>query len=756
VSSQLTTFVGRDAELAAARGLLETVRLLTLVGPAGVGKTRIAQRLADEADFADGVVVIELDALTDPELLPQVAAVDLGLRDVPLEPTAQLLSFLRTKTMLIVLDNCEHLAQACREFVTAVLATAPQVRFLATSRHVLGIGGEQLLPIRPLSVPDRYAAARPDDAVALFAARAAFALPHFTVNDDNCETVLGICSRLDGIPLAIELVVPWLRVMSAHDVLTRLDDTFALLTAEAEARPSRQQTLIAAMDWSFALCAPDEQTLWARASVFTGGFTVEAAAAVCTDDRIPPTALLRLLGGLVDKSVLIRDEVDGVTRLRMLYTIRHYGRRLLAQSGDERQFRCRHLDHFRTVVDRIGQQWCGPDQVELLAQMRLEHNNLRAALDFGLGDPEQQFVGARLATAMYFYWLCGFLGESRRWLDRVLGLDSLPDEIRQDALWINSYAATALGELPAGKRFAEQAAVIAGRTGDPLQKANAMLITGGSAFLHGELVAGEQYYRRSAECYLVANVIDCRIVLAYASMAMVAATDGDLALAEARAADAIEIAEKRGERWANSYAHYAVALANWRVGRHAEAARHAMESLRLKADFNDLLGLAVLCETVAWIVTSACSAQQAAEALGVASMVWRHMGSELVVTSDNWRLPRSRCEEVTRGALGEERYRTAYARGTAIGANLDDAVDHLLKLSTAVATAACGNGPTVLTGRELEVAELVAAGAANKEIAARLVISTRTAEKHLANITKKLGFTSRSQLAAWVVDRRPS
>jgi predicted ATPase/DNA-binding CsgD family transcriptional regulator len=750
VSSQLTTFVGRDTELAQGRRLLAEVRLLTLVGPAGVGKTRIAQRLAQE--HADGVLVIELDALADPELLPRVVAVGLGLRDVAREP---LLSFLRNKTMLIVLDNCEHMVAACREFVTAVLDTAPQVRFLATSRHVLGIAGEQLLPIRPLSVPDRYTGIRADDAVALFADRAACASPHFTVNEDNCETVLGICAKLDGIPLAIELVVPWLRVMSAHDVLTRLDDTFALLTAEAAARPARQQTLMAAVDWSFALCAPDEQTLWARASVFTGGFTVEAAAAVCTDDSIPPSALLRLLGALVDKSVLIRDEVDGVTRLRMLHTIRHYGLRLLAQSGDERHFRRRHLEHFHHVVDCIGRRWCGPEQVELLAQLRLEHNNLRAALDFGLGEPEHQLVGARLATALHFYWLCGFLGESRRWLDRVLALDSLPDEIRQDALWINSYAATALGELPAGRRFAEQATEIADRTGDCLQQANAMLVTGDSAFIRGEPGVGDQHYQRSAERYLAANVIDCRIVLAYASMAMVAATEGKLALAEARAADAIEIAERRGERWANSYAHHAVALANWRVGRHVEAARHAAESFQLKADLNDLLGLAVLGETVAWIVTSAGSIHQAAEALGVASMVWRHMGSELVATSDNWRVPRSWCEAVTRGALGEERDRTAYARGTAIGADLDDAVHHLLKLSTAVATA-CDSGPTVLTGREREVAQLVAAGAANKEIAARLVISTRTAEKHLANISKKLGFTSRSQLAAWVVDRRPT
>ncbi|EWM17813.1 transcriptional regulator, LuxR family, partial [Kutzneria sp. 744] len=575
VSCQLTTFVGRDAELATAGRLLGAVRLLTLFGPAGVGKTRIARRLAHEARFPDGVAVIELGAVTDPTLLPQVAATHLGLRQAE-----QLISWLSPRSMLIVLDNCEHLVGACREFVTAVLAAAPEVRFLTTSRHVLGIAGEQLLPIRPLPVPDRYQPDRhvADDAVALFADRATYALPNFTVNGDNGDTVLGICSRLDGIPLAIELVVPWLRVMSAHDVLARLDDTFTLFTPEAAARPTRQRTLIAAVDWSFALCTPDEQSLWARASVFTGGFTVEAAAAVCTDERITATALLRLLGALVDKSVLVRDEVGGVTRLRMLNTIRHYGLRRLAESGDERQFRRRHLDHFRRLIEGIARQWCGPDQIELLTQIRREHGNLRAALEFGLG--EQTFAGARLATALSFYWLCGWIGESRRWLDRVLSIDALPAAIRQDALCLNSYAATALGELAEGRRFAEEATAIADETGDPLMMANALLVTGGSAFANGELALAERHHARAAEFYLRANVIDCRIVLAYASTAMAAAAQGDLARAEVLAAQAIAIAEARGERWAQSYAHHALALAHWRVGRHAEAARHAVTSLR--------------------------------------------------------------------------------------------------------------------------------------------------------------------------------
>ncbi|GAA3438227.1 hypothetical protein GCM10018954_078430 [Kutzneria kofuensis] len=263
--SEVTTFVGRGNELNQACHLLGAVRLLTLIGPAGVGKTRLAQHVAAKAGsaFDDGVVFVELEALTDAGLLPQVAAAELGLRDVSVAPMPQLLSFLRNRSMLIVLDNCEHMAAACREFVNAVLETAPEVRVLATSRHVLGVSGEQLLPVRPLSVPKR-AADTTDDAITLFTDRATCALPHFRLDDDNWDTVLGICSRLDGIPLAIELVVPWLRVLSTHDVLSRLDDTFTLITAEAAARPSRQQTLIAAVDWSYALCAPDEQILWAR------------------------------------------------------------------------------------------------------------------------------------------------------------------------------------------------------------------------------------------------------------------------------------------------------------------------------------------------------------------------------------------------------------------------------------------------------------------------------------------------------------
>ncbi|GAA3438228.1 hypothetical protein [Kutzneria kofuensis] len=374
--------------------------------------------------------------------------------------------------------------------------------------------------------------------------------------------------------------------------------------------------------------------------MFSGGFTVEAVVQVCADERIPASAVLRLLGGLVDKSVLIRDEVDGVTRLRMLYTIRQYGLQLLAESGDERRIRGRHLDYMLQLAERCAGEWLGPNQVELAAVTRREHNNLRSALDFALGDPQRRIVGARLATALQFYWLdCGFIGEGRRWLDRVLELDDLPVHTRQNALWINSYAATALGELPTGRRLGEQAVAIARDTGDPLMMANALLAYGGSAFVGGELERGQEVYHQCVDHYAKAGVIDCQAILAHAALGMSAAFAGNHDRAVAAAEKAIELADAHGERWTRSYAHYAVAVATWKMGRTAEAARHAMTGIRIKDQFNDLLGLSLLVELMAWIAGSAGAMPQAAEVLGIASSLWRHTGGEVFLASDNWALP---------------------------------------------------------------------------------------------------------------------
>jgi DNA-binding NarL/FixJ family response regulator len=307
--------------------------------------------------------------------------------------------------------------------------------------------------------------------------------------------------------------------------------------------------------------------------------------------------------------------------------------------------------------------------------------------------------------------------------------------------------------VPAGRALAEQAVEIAEQTGDPLMMANALLAHGGAAFVGGDLEHGQTRYEESVRQYALADVIDCQTILTYAALGMCAAFAGNFDRAVTAAERAIELADAHGERWTRSYAHYAVAVATWQTGRPAEAARHALIGIRIKDQFNDLLGLSLLVELVAWIAASAGAMPKAAEVLGVAGALWRHTGGEVFLASDNWAVPHQRCEQAARAALGDERYEANHAKGTAGATTVDDAVAYTLKVATSLA-AAHAPASKALTGRELEVAELAAAGAANKEIAARLVISTRTAEKHLANILKKLGFTSRAQLAAWIADRR--
>jgi non-specific serine/threonine protein kinase len=437
----------------------------------------------------------------------------------------------------------------------------------------------------------------------------------------------------------------------------------------------------------------------------------------------------------------------------MLYTIRQYGLQLLAESGEDTRLRSRHLDYFLGLVERGSRAWLGPKQVEVAERTRREHNNLRAALEFGLGAPEWRLVAARLATTMHYYWLnCGFSGECRRWLDRVLELDDLPLVVRHDALWINSYAATGLGELRRGQRFAEAAADLSQGADDPLMTANALFAMSVSTFVRGELELGESYYQRCIESYAKAGVVDCQTIRSYAAWAMAAAFGGSPDRAVALAEKAIEIATAHGEQWAKSYAHYAVALAAWQMGRPVEAAQNAITSIKVKAQFRDLTGLAVLCELLAWIAGSAGSAQQAAETLGVAGQLWRQIGSDLINASANWNRPHRQCEDGARSALGDDRFQFFRDRAAALGADVDDAVNHMTKVALSL-TKAHEHIPTTLTRREMEVAELAASGASNKDIAARLTISARTAEKHLANILKKLGLASRAQLAAWVADR---
>ncbi|MCE7002205.1 NB-ARC domain-containing protein [Kibdelosporangium philippinense] len=360
--AESTSFVGRREELAQARDLLTAGRLLTLIGPGGVGKTRLALRAARTVmrAFSDGAHVVQLEELRDPGLLPQTVAAELGLRDVGPEPMARVVEFLRDRSLLLVMDNCEHLVRPCGQLVSRVLTAAAGVRVLATSRDVLRVYGEHLLAVRPLPVPEPSATrvADADDAVTLLAHRAAAVDPGFEVGPANLAVVTAICQLLEGIPLAIELVAARVRTLSVEHILRRLDDRFELLRNGHSGRPSRQRTLLAAVEWSHELCSPAEQAMWARLSVFRGGFTLDAAEAVAGEVSLADEPL-DVVHSLMDKSILICEDNGSLVRYRMLETLREFGMAKLVEAGEKPVFRRRHQHYFLGVAERFAEDWTG-------------------------------------------------------------------------------------------------------------------------------------------------------------------------------------------------------------------------------------------------------------------------------------------------------------------------------------------------------------------------------------------------------------
>ncbi|GAA3297272.1 hypothetical protein GCM10020295_29460 [Streptomyces cinereospinus] len=389
---ETTSFVDRRAELAEGRELLARARLVTLTGPGGVGKTRLAGHLAARVAraFPDGVHVVHLSGLHDPELVPVAAAGALGLHDHSAQPPLDaLVTRARDRRLLLVVDNCEHLLDACARLVAALLHGTTCVRVLATSRHRLGLTEEHLLEVRPLPVPDPdgdLSGAAPGPALTLFADRAAAVVPGFRLTPADRPAVARLCRRLDGLPLAIELAAVRMRVLSVEQLLARLDDRYRLLSAGSSAVLPRHQTLRAAVDWSHDLCTGRERSVWARLSVAAGSFDLETAEAVCADgERVRPQDVLETVAGLVDKSVLCREPGPDGVRYRLLDTLRHYGLERLREVPGEELAACRRLrDWMQQRAAACERAWFGPGQRGIVARLRADQDNLRTALALGL------------------------------------------------------------------------------------------------------------------------------------------------------------------------------------------------------------------------------------------------------------------------------------------------------------------------------------------------------------------------------------
>src|SRR5215510_3547170 len=459
--AELTSFVGRRGELAEVRRLLAGSRLVTLTGVGGVGKTRLALRAAAglARAFPGGEWLVRLDQLRDEALVAQAVAGALGLQDRGgYAPAAALADYLAGRRLLLVLDNCEHLVDAVAELADLLLRAVAGLRVLATSRESLTIDGESVLPVPPLPVPPpgrRLTAAELTrfPAVGLFAERAAQVVPGFAVTEANAAAVAGICRRVDGLPLAIELAAARLPVLSAEQIDARLGDRLGLLTGGSRTQPARQQTLRASIEWSYELCSRAERLLWARLSVFADGFELDAAERICADDRLAAGQVLDLLAALAGKSILTAEHSEGVARYRLPETLREYGHERLQESGEETALRRRHRDWHEQLARQAETDWLSPRLAEWVARLLREHANVQAAQDFCQAEPGEAEAGLRIALHVWllYYWSAGHVSEGRYRLSQVLARAHEPTVWRARGLLLAGYLAAVGGDRSAAR-----------------------------------------------------------------------------------------------------------------------------------------------------------------------------------------------------------------------------------------------------------------------------------------------------------------
>jgi DNA-binding CsgD family transcriptional regulator len=527
-----------------------------------------------------------------------------------------------------------------------------------------------------------------------------------------------------------------------------LDDTFRVLGEGKRGGDPRHQTLHAAVDWSFHLCTRSEQILWARASVFSGTFDLEAAERVCSGDSVAVAEIMRSLVGLVDKSVVIAEQHPSGTRFRLLEPLRQYGLEKLRTAGREQVLRERHRDHFIEWAERREEEWFGPVQPQIFSRTRLEHANLRSALDFCFEESSDR--GVHLASTLWFYWACcGMLGEGRHWLDRSL-LVPAPDAERAKTLWVNGYVATLQGDLTASAAMLEECRQYAKASGDATALAYATHRLACTHLVGDDLDQADELFSEAIELYRSQGTVNSHTMLAGIELAISATFRHDFATAERLCVEAKMVGEAHGELWAQAYAIYVLALCAWVSGDFARADRLGRECLRIKRTFHDLLGIVLAIEVLAWIAASQGNAVRAATLLGATSEIWQSVGYPMF-GSRYFGAPHGECEATTISALGEQEFRAVFRKGMDL--ELDDAIAYAIGEEVVEETRVMA-ALTPLTKREQQVADLIAGGMTNKEIAARLVIARRTAEGHVERILQKLGFTSRAQIATWVTERR--
>jgi predicted ATPase/DNA-binding CsgD family transcriptional regulator len=772
---ELTGFVGRRRELGEVKRLLGAARLVTLTGVGGTGKTRLAVRVAGQLRraFPDGVCFVDLTALRapeplvvevqDPEVLAYLLLGALGLRDQPVAGTAmeQLVRYLAGRQALLVLDNCEHLLPASAVLADALLRGCPGLKILATSREPLLLAGEVILTVPPLPVPEPGAALagmERFDSVALFVARARAVVTDFALTEDNAAAVAELCRRLDGLPLAIELAAARVRMLTPGQILQRLTERFALLSRGSRTAPQRQQTLRGSVEWSFDLCAKPERLLWARVSVFVGGFDLEAVEGACADEKLPAAELLDVVTGLIDKSILVRDDTDSATaRYRMLETLRDFGHEKLRDWGQLDRMRHRHRDWYTELAVRFEAHLISPRQVDWIARLDRELPNIRAALRYSLADSGGGGAALAAATGLYIYWTNrGLHREGRFWLEQALARPGGPSMTRVKATFAGTVLASHQGDLAAANISARYAREVATELGEPRAHAIAAIAEGSVARARGDLAGAVRGYQRGAagfEGEQPAEYLRWRIS-ALSGVALTKAMLGDLAGATACHEEILTICEPYDEYLFSGMSLCFLGIGLWRQGEFDAASARAKEALRRLRQINNTISTTWCLDALAWIAADQGRLDRAATLLGAVERLLQSMGTRAGLVPE-LTAHHEQYQEKTRAALGEQAYQAAAAHGERM--SLDRAVVYALDEPRQPAGPKPVAAPdaTPLTRREQQVAELIAQGLSNKEIAAGLVISQRTAESHVEHILTKLGCTNRAQVAAWMAAQHP-
>jgi predicted ATPase/DNA-binding NarL/FixJ family response regulator len=753
----LTSFVGRSSEKAAVKQALGQSRLVTLVGTGGVGKTRLALSVAAEVRraFSDGVWFVDLSAVQDEALVASTVAGALHLqsRSRQWAPSA-LARQLADRSVLVLLDNCEQLRHACAVLVDTLLRECPALRVLATSRQALDIAGEHLITVRPLAAPTADnpppAAVLPQyDAVVLFTERAQAVAPDFRLDADNSAAVAALCARLDGIPLALELAAARLRVLSPQQLLDRVDEHSRLLRSDSAVAPPRHRSLHSLIDWSYGLCLPEEQALWSRLTVFPGSFDVEAAEQVCGGEDLPREQVFDLLSGLVEKSVLLTMPTAERMRYRMPETIRAFGHGQLAAAGEERELRRRHRDYFATIY-LPNEAWFGPRQRELMKGMVLERDNYRAALSFCLSERDEPKVAAQLVGAITAETMVlGFLSEGRYWMQRVLAVvdEHTPELARLE--WLDGWHALNQGDVEGGTARLLASRELADELGDHADWAKATAFLGVAALMRGDVDTG---VARFQEALARVDPEDPQgFVLVTTGLGFASFLGGDVERATDLIEDAIAESVRHGESWHRAEALADLSIVTWHRGDTRRATELSLEALRIERSFENAVGTANALEVLAWIAATDRQHPRASRLLGAAEALWHAMDASLFPYLRDYH---AECERAIRRVMGDRAFETSHRAG--LDSPLAENVAFALGEGDPAAGADPGMVETGLTRRERQIAELVANGLSNREIAAALVISKRTAEGHVEHILAKLGFSSRAQVAAWVAEHRPS